>query len=105
MESLFVTLYPGPTTIVNAQLLHVHVNRWDVRLSSGLGGAETMHATFWLDPAPVNCRVRIIDATEDLLTGELRASFNALDLDDEARKRITSALLGLNDYVRLRNVS
>ncbi len=105
MNTVFVSLYPGPTAIVNGQLLHVFANRWDVRLSADLGGYETMPATFWLDPEPINCCIRITDAREDLLTGELRASFNALGLDDEARKRIVSALLRLDDYVRLRDAS
>lgn len=105
MDTLYVTLYPGPASIVNAQLLHVHDNRWDVRLSTSLTNVETAYATFWLNPAPVNCHVRIIESTEDPVTGELRASFVAIDLDADERKCITCALLGLNDYVRLRNVS
>jgi len=105
MDTLYVTLYPGPTTLVNAQLLHVHDNRWDVRLSASLNNVETLYATFWLSPAPVNCHVRVIESKEDPVTGELRASFLAIDLDVDERKRITSALLGLNDYVRLRSVS
>jgi len=105
MDTLYVTLYPGPSSIVNAQLLHVHNNRWDVRLSTSLQNAETLYATFWLNPAPVNCHVRIIESKEDPVTGELRASFVAIDLDNDERKRITTSLLGLDDYVRLRNAS
>ncbi len=105
METLYVTLYPGPKSIVNGQLLHVYNDRWDVRLSAHLHRLDTVYATFWLNPTPVNCHVRIIDTNEDPVTGELRASFFALDLDPEERKRIASALVGLESYVRLRNAS
>ena len=101
-----MTIYTGPKEMVNAQLVHVHHNRWDVRLSGELpSNVETLYATFWLSPAPVNCHVRLIDAHEDPATGEICASFNAVDLSLEERKRITTALLGLDDYVRLRNAS
>lgn len=105
METLYVTLYPGPKSLVNAQLLNVHNDRWDVRLSADLHRVETLYATFWLDPVPVNCHVRIIDECEDPITGELRASFFAIDLSPQERKLITTALLGVKPNLQLRAVS
>jgi len=105
MDTVYVTIYPGPDTLVNAQVLHVHGDRWDVRLLAPIDALETAPVTFWLDPAPVNCRVRFIAAREDLATGDVRASFVTLDLNAKERKLITNALLGLDDYVRLRNAS
>jgi hypothetical protein len=106
MDSLYVTLYPSSKSIVNCQLLEVHNNRWDVRLSASLQNVETLYATFWLNPAPVNCHVRVVGSAEDPVTGELRASFVAIDLDNDERRRITASLLGCGeDYAPLRNVS
>ena len=105
MEPLFVTLYPGPKEMVNAQLLNVHNDRWDVRLSGDIHRVETLYATFWLDPAPVNCHVRVIDTFEDPITGELRASFFAIDLSPEERLRIMKNLRNAGAYVALRNAS
>ena len=49
LDSLYVTLYTGPRSLVNAQILGIHNNRWDVRLSASLQRIETLFATFWLD--------------------------------------------------------
>jgi hypothetical protein len=105
MQCLYVTLYPGPDTLVNGQLLHVQADRWEVRASEALASFEAIPATFWLNPAPVNCHVRIVDSSEDPVTGEFRARFFALDMTPEDRQRAICALYGLDDDVRLRSVS
>jgi hypothetical protein len=80
MDGLYVTLYTGPKSLINCQVLSVEDSRWDVRLSAALGTTiQTLYATFWLDPTPVNCHVRVLDSSEDPITGELRARITPLD--------------------------
>ncbi|MDE2482028.1 MAG: hypothetical protein KGN02_07540 [bacterium] len=105
MENLYVTLYPGPKSLVNCQILNIHNNRIDARLSAELPRVDTVFATFWLPESTINCHVRMIAASEDPITGELRASFHPLDLSDDENRKIRAALHDLHPYVRLRAVS
>jgi hypothetical protein len=102
MDALYVTLYTGPKSLVNCQVLSVKDATWNVRLSAALDRVETLYATFWLDPTPVNCHVRVIDAAEDPITGELQAQITPIDLNVDERRRVVAALHGLGGYVRLR---
>ncbi len=92
MESVYVTLYPSDDSLVNGQVLHVHLDCWDVRLSAPLQHAGTIPATFWLNPAPVNCNVCIVGTSEDPVTGELRARFFPLDMTEREERSIIAAL-------------
>jgi hypothetical protein len=72
METLYVTLYPGPRTLVNGLLLEIEDDRLHLRLSAEIEQLETLYATLWLEPAPINCHLRILERSDDPVTGELQ---------------------------------
>jgi hypothetical protein len=79
--TLYVTLYPHPRTLVNGILLGMKDNRLDLRLSHELGYLDTVYATVWLEPLPIHCHMRVIESTEDPVTGELRVIAVPVDLN------------------------
>ena len=79
--TLYVTLYPHPRTSVNGILLGMKQDRLDLRLSHEIGHLDTVYATVWLEPVPINCHMQIIESSEDPVTGELRALARPVDLN------------------------
>src|ERR1700678_1301942 len=65
METLYVTLYPGPRTLVNGLLLEIEKDLLHLRLSGELEQLDTLYATLWLEPEPLNCHLRILESTDD----------------------------------------
>jgi hypothetical protein len=98
METLYVTLYPGPRTLVNGLLLEIEKDLLHLRLSGELEQLDTLYATLWLEPEPLNCHLRILESADDPVTGELRAVAKPVDLSREARRY-------LSDRTRLVSVS
>jgi hypothetical protein len=89
METLYVTLYPGPRTLVNGLLLEIEKDLLHLRLSGELEQLDTLYATLWLEPEPLNCHLRILESTDDPVTGELRAVAKPVDLSREARRYLS----------------
>lgn len=80
-STLYVTLYPDPQHLINGILLGAKRDQLDLRLSSELEHLETVYATLWLEPAPINCHLRIVESNEDPVTGELRTIATPIDLN------------------------
>jgi hypothetical protein len=89
METLYVTLYPGPRTLVNGLLLEIEKDLLHLRLSGELEQLDTLYATLWLEPEPLNCHLCILESTDDPVTGELRAVAKPVDLSREARRYLS----------------
>ncbi len=89
--TLYVTLYPTPRHVVNGIVLGIKRDRLDLRLSSELEPLDTVYATVWLDPAPINCHLRIVESSEDPVTGEMRALAQPIGLDLNHTTRLVSA--------------
>jgi hypothetical protein len=92
METLYVTLYPSPRTLVNGLLLEIEDDRLHLRLSAEIEQLETLYATLWLEPAPINCHLRILESSDDPVTGELRAIAKPVDLSAQERSYLWARL-------------
>jgi hypothetical protein len=103
--TLYVTLYPHPRTLVNGILLGIKHDRLDLRLSHELGHLDTVYATVWLEPVPINCHLRIIESSEDPVTGELRALAKPIDLNLAEQMALRGATARETYTTRFVNVS
>jgi hypothetical protein len=46
----------------------------------------------WLEPAPINCHLRILESSDDPVTGELRAIAKPVDLSAQERNYLWARL-------------